>query len=197
MARTGGIGIIVVSGWEKFRGGSRVQFLCGGRARRRFDRWRDALAATMKHLSVAPEELAVGVERLQGEGKTLQRALRTANEKLAVYEARALVARGTRAGHRLVMAEALPDLDAAGLKAMAAAAAMEPGAAVALFTASSPALVVVASHPAAGLDAGATVKALVAQFGGKGGGKPDLAQGGGLNASSDALVAAARKLLEG
>ena len=195
VARTGGIGIIVVSGWEKFRGGSRVQFLCGVRVQRRFDLWRDALAATMKHLSVAPEELASGVERLQGEGKVLQRALRVANEKLAVYEARALVARGTRMGHRLVIAEALPDLDAAGLKAMAAAAAAEPGSAVALFTATSPALVVVASHPAAGLDAGATLKALVAQFGGKGGGKADLAQGGGLNASSDALVAAARELL--
>jgi alanyl-tRNA synthetase len=196
VARTGGIGIIVVSGWEKFRGGSRVQFLCGVRVQRRFDVWRDALAATMKHLSVAPDELAAGVERLQGEGKTLQRALRVANDKLAVHEARALVARGTRVGDRLVIAEALPDLDAAGLKSMAAAAATEPGAAVALFTTASPALVVVASHASAGLDAGAALKALVAQFGGKGGGRPDLAQGGGLNASSDALVAAARKLLE-
>jgi alanyl-tRNA synthetase len=195
VARTGGIGIIVVSGWEKFRGGSRVQFLCGVRVQRRFDLWRDALAATMTHLSVAPDELAAAIERLQGEGKTLQKTLRTANEKLAVYEARGLVARGTRAGHRLVIAEALPDLDAAALKAMAAAAATEPGAAVALFTATSPALAVVASHTAAGLDAGATLKALVARFGGKGGGKPDLAQGGGLNASSDTLVAAARELL--
>jgi len=196
VARTGGIGIIVVSGWEKFRGGSRVQFLCGVRARRRFDLWRDALADTMKRLSVAPNELAAGVERLQDESRTLQRALRAANEKLAVYEARALVARGTRVGQRLVIAEALPDLDAAGLKAMAAAAAVEPGSAVALFTTSSPALGVVAGHPAAGVDAGVILKALVAQFGGKGGGKADLAQGGGLNASSDALVAAARKLLE-
>jgi alanyl-tRNA synthetase len=195
VARTGGIGIIVVGGWEKFRGGSRVQFLCGVRVQRRFDVWRDALAATMKHLSVAPDELAAAIDRLQGEAKTLQRTLRTVNDKLAVYEARELVARGTRAGHRLVIAEALPDLDAAALKAMAAAAATEPGAAVALFTATSPALVVVASHTAAGLDAGATLKALVARFGGKGGGKPDLAQGGGLNAPSDTLVAAARELL--
>ena len=35
VARTGGIGIIVVGGWEKFRGGSRVQFLCGVRVHRR------------------------------------------------------------------------------------------------------------------------------------------------------------------
>ncbi|MEZ5288015.1 MAG: alanyl-tRNA editing protein [Vicinamibacterales bacterium] len=74
VARTGGIGIIAVDGWERFRGGSRVHFLCGGRVSRRFDLWRDALAATMTHLSVAPGELAGAVERLQGENKGLQRA---------------------------------------------------------------------------------------------------------------------------
>lgn len=195
VARTGAIGIIAASGWEKFRGGSRLQFLCGGRVRRRFDVWRDALAATMKHLSVAPEELAGGVERLQAENKSLQRALRTAQEKLAGYEAKALVARGTRVGPRLVVAEAVPDLDAVGLKAMAAAAAAEPGAAVALFSATSPALVVVARHSDAAVDAGAVLKALVGQFGGKGGGKPDLAQGGGLQGDSAALVTAAVGLL--
>jgi alanyl-tRNA synthetase len=165
------------------------------RVQRRFDVWRDALSAAMKHLSVAPEELAGSVERLQGEHKAVQRALRTAQEKLAGYEARALVARGTRVGQRVVVVEALPDLDAVGLKAMAAAAAAEPGAAVALFSATLPALVVVARHADAGVDAGAVLKALVARFGGKGGGKPDLAQGGGLRGDPAALVATARELL--
>jgi alanyl-tRNA synthetase len=55
--------------------------------------------------------------------------------------------------------------------------------------------VVVACHPSAGVDANATLKALVAKFGGKGGGKPDLAQGGGLVGESSALVTAARELL--
>ncbi len=102
VARTGGIGIIVVSGWEKFRGGSRVQFLCGVRVQRRFDLWRDALAATMKHLSVAPDELAAGVERLQGEGKTLQRALaagkRQAGRLRGARTGRARHARGSPPG---------------------------------------------------------------------------------------------------
>jgi len=31
--RTGAIGMIAIGGWEKFKGGSRVEFLCGGRAR--------------------------------------------------------------------------------------------------------------------------------------------------------------------
>lgn len=196
VARTGGIGIIAVPGWEKFRGGSRLLFLCGARVRRRFDVWRDAFAATQKFLSVAPEELAPAVERLQGDSKSLQRTLRGLREKLAGFEATALVSRGVRAGNRLVIAEAIPDLDAPALKVMAAAAAANPGAAVVLFTTASPALVVVACHPDAGADAGATLKGLIAKFGGKGGGKPDLAQGGGLTGTSDELVAAARALLE-
>ena len=195
VARTGGIGIIAVAGWEKFRGGARIHFLCGGRVARRFNLWRDAFAATTKHLSVAPEELAAAVERLQAENKALQRAVRTAQEKLAIHESRALVARGVRVGGRVVVVEVVPDIDAVGLKAMAAAAAVEPGAAVALFSAAAPALVVVARHQDAGIDAGATVKALTARFGGRGGGKADLAQGGGLDAPPEALVAAARDLL--
>jgi alanyl-tRNA synthetase len=196
VARTGGIGIIAVSGWEKFRGGARIHFLCGARTLRRFDLWRDALSATQRHLSVAPEELASAVERLQGDNKSLQRTLRTAQDKLAVHEASALVARGERVGSRLVVVEAVPDLDAGALKAMAAAAAAEPGAAVVLFGAASPALVVVASHPGAGIDANATLKALVARFGGKGGGKPELAQGGGLEGSTRDLLVAAKELLK-
>jgi alanyl-tRNA synthetase len=195
VARTGGIGVVAVAGWEKFRGGSRVQFLCGGRVRRRFDLWRDALAATQKFLSVAPDEIAPAVERLQGESKSLHRTIRALQEKLAVHEAATLVARGLRSGDRVAIVEALPDVDAQALKSMAAAAAATPGAAVVLFTTSSPALVVVACHPGAGVVASDTLKALVAQFGGKGGGKPDLAQGGGLSGTTADLLAAARQLL--
>jgi alanyl-tRNA synthetase len=195
VARTGGIGIIAVSGWEKFRGGSRLHFLCGGRVARRFDLWRDALASTQKFLSVAPEELAGAVERLQDENKTLQRALRAAQERLAVHDAAALVARAVPHGDRRLIVEVVPGLDAPALKAMAAAAAQTPGAAVALFGATSPAIVVVACHPATGADAAAVLKQLVARFGGRGGGKPDLAQGGGLVGDATALAAAARELL--
>lgn len=196
VARTGAIGMVVVPGVERFKGGSRVQFLCGGRVRRRFDAWRDAFANAQKHLSVSPDELAAAIERLQDDNKGLQRAFRAAQEKLAVHEAGALVARGHRAGERLVVVEAVPDLDAVGLKAMAAAAATHAGAAVVLFSASSPSLVVVAAHPAAGIDANSTLKALVAKFGGRGGGKPELAQGGGLVGDAADLIATAGALLK-
>ena len=150
----------------------------------------------MKHLSVAPDELAAGVERLQGEGKALQRALRMANDKLAVYEARAL----DRARH----ARGSPPGDCRGAARPRRGGVEGDGCGRGHRARSGRRRCSRRRRPrwsswraiaAAGLDAGAALKALVAQFGGKGGGKPDLAQGGGLNASSDALVTAARKLL--
>jgi alanyl-tRNA synthetase len=195
VSRTGGIGIIAVSGWEKFRGGTRVEFLCGVRTLQRLRLWRDAIGSTLRHLSVAPEELARGVERLQIENKSLGREVRGLQERLALHEGRTLAARGARAGSRVMVVEALDGWGAAGLKSMAMAAAEEPGAAVVLFSATSPALVVVARHPDAGVDASAILKVLVGKFGGKGGGKPDLAQGGGLDGSAADLIAAARELV--
>ncbi len=193
VARTGSIGVVAVGGSEKFRGGSRVEFLCGGRALNRFRRWRDSLAATQKFLSVAPEEMAAVVERMQGESKAQQRTLRGFQEKLAIHEAHALL---EKAGGQGMIVAALEGWDAQGLKAIAVAAVAEtPNVVVALFTATTPALVVIARGTAATADAGAMLKSLVAQFGGKGGGKPDLAQGGGLNGTMAQFQDALQPLL--
>ncbi len=189
--RTGAIGVIAIGGWEKFRGGSRVEFLCGTRALQRFRLWRDALAATQKNLSVPPIEMAASIERMQDESKALQRTIRGFQEKLAAHEAAALLAKGST-----TIVEALEGWDAHGLKGIAAAAtAAQPDAVVALFTTTTPALVVVARGANASVDAGAVLKQLTAKFGGKGGGKPDLAQGGGLMGSSAQLTESARALL--
>lgn len=194
--RAGAIGVIAIGSFEKFKGGSRVEFLCGGRALQRFRTWRVALADTQKHLSVPPTELAAAIERLQGEGKALQRTHRAFQEKLATHEAQSLVARVTNTATTVVIAETLEGWDAQGLKAIAVAAtAAQPNAIVALFTAASPAQLVVARGPKATGDAAAILKQLSAEFGGKGGGQPDLAQGGGLNGSSAQLVERARALL--
>jgi alanyl-tRNA synthetase len=196
VARTGAIGVIAIAGWERFRGGTRVEFLCGGRALARFRQWRDALAATTKHLSVQPPELASAVEKLQNDARALQKTIRAQQEQLAQHEARALIERATRAGDRRVVVEAPDGFDAAGLKSLAAAATTtDPGLAVALFTRVQPAQAVVAAGTASGVDASAVLKTLIAQFGGKGGGKKELAQGGGLLAPLADLLARASEAL--
>jgi alanyl-tRNA synthetase len=188
--RTGAIGVIAIGGWEKLRGGSRIEFLCGNRVVQRFRLWRDALSAMQKQLSVAPIEMAASIERLHEDAKALQRTLRGFQEKLAAHEATALLAKG----HAIV--EAIGGWDAQGIKSIAvAAASANPQAVVVLFTTSTPAQVVIARGADAKVDAGAILKQLAATFGGKGGGKPDLAQGGGLNASGAELIHAARSLI--
>ena len=74
-------------------------------------------------------------------------------------------------------------------------AAANPDAVVALFTEANPAQVVIARGSRSSVDAGAVLKQLAAQFSGKGGGKPDLAQGGGLAAPTQELIAFARTIL--
>lgn len=197
VARTGGVGVIAVTGWEKFKGGTRVEFQGGGRVLARVRELRDAFAATGRVLSVSPVELAPAIERLQGENKALGRLVRGLQEQLAVHVAAGLVAAGTPVNGRTVVAEALSGWDAAGLKAMASAVATTPGACAAMFSASTPALVVVARAADVAVDASAVLKALVGRFGGKGGGKPDLAQGGGLAGDISEILVAARALLAG
>jgi alanyl-tRNA synthetase len=144
-----------------------------------------------KHLSVPPVEMAASIERMQEEGRALQRTIRAFQEKLAVHEANALLAKGSN-----IVVEAIDGWDAQGLKAIAVAATADrPDAIVVLFTTAMPAQVVVARGANATADANAILKQLATKFGGKGGGKPDLAQGGGMNAQPEDLVNAARKIV--
>jgi len=197
VARTGAIGTIATASWEKLRGGTRVEFLCGGRTLARFREWRDALSAATRHLSVTPPDLAAAIERLQGDAKSQQRAMRTLQEQLAAHEGRALAARAEATARGPAIAEALDGWDAASLKTLAVAATVEaPSSSAALFSRTMPAVVVIARGVESQVNAAAVLKALIARFGGKGGGKPEIAQGGGLVAAeAGELVAEARRLL--
>lgn len=190
--RTGAVGVIAIGGWEKLRGGTRVEFLCGNRVVQRFRLWRDSLSAMQKHLSVPPVEMAASIERMQQESKALQRTVRGFQERLATFEVSTILATGP------VVVRVMQGWDAQGIKMIASsAAAIQPDAVVVLFTSAMPAQVVIARGAYSSVDAGALLKQLATRFGGKGGGKPDLAQGGGLNASAAELISAARALLTG
>jgi alanyl-tRNA synthetase len=65
-----------------------------------------------------------------------------------------------------------------------------------LVTATAPVSIVIACSPAVRIDANATLQQLLRRFGGRGGGKPGLAQGGGLNAPGQDVAAAASTLIE-
>jgi alanyl-tRNA synthetase len=195
VARTGSVGIIAVTRAERFRGGLRIEFRCGGRALQSHQALKEAVDGCIRHVSVPPSELPDAIARLQAEMRDLRKTIKAQAERLARYEADAVAARGRPVGDAIIVVEAIEGRDAAGLKALALAVAGRPGYRVALFSDTSPYLVAVARAAGAGGDAGAVVRTLTGQFGGQGGGRPELAQGGGLEGRLDEILQAARTAL--
>lgn len=191
VARTGAIGVVAVSGTEKYKGGLRVEFVCGGRALRAFGALRETVTGCIRQLSVLPAELPDAIARVQSDSRDLQRTVKALQEKLAGFEAQALVSRAVSVGTWRAVIEPA-DWDATGLKALAMAVAASPGAVVVLFNAAG-GLIVAARSADVSFDAAAAVKALIAQYGGRGGGRPELAQAGGLTGAG--ILDAARQLV--
>jgi alanyl-tRNA synthetase len=196
VARTGAIGIIVVVGSEKFKGGTRLEFLCGGRALAGFHALGDSVAASVRQLSVLPAELPAAIERLQTDARELRRQVKDLQTRLAGHEAAALADAAESVGPTRVVVAALDGWDANGLKTIAAAIAARPGHLALLVNAPAPSAIVVARAPDVAHDSAAIVRHMTAAFGGKGGGRPELAQGGGLQGDVTAMLAAARVLIQ-
>ena len=171
----------------------RVEFLCGGRALRSCRALRDTVAGSVRLLSVLPAELPEAIDRLQTDARNLRKIQQGLQEQLAAHEARALALRGTPVGAATLVAEVLPGWDANGLKRLASTIASAPGFVVTLVSADVPALVVVARSADVAVDAGAILRAVAGRFGGRGGGKSELAQGGGLSGPAGDILAAARE----
>jgi alanyl-tRNA synthetase len=198
--QTGAIGIIAIAGWERFKGGLRVEFVCGGRALNRFRSLRDSVAASTRLLSVGSAELPATIERLQSDAKEQKRATIALQTELARFRADELAAAAGAAqlgdGSSARTVACALDTDANGLKSIASAIVARDGFVVVLVSTTSPALAVVArSSNVTGVSAQKVLASLITQFGGRGGGKPELAQGGGLIGSADTILAASRTLL--
>jgi alanyl-tRNA synthetase len=197
VARTGGIGVIAVASWERFKGGQRLEFLCGGRALGGYRVLRDSMSASVRLLSALPAELAGAIERLQADARDLKRMSAGLQSELAKYRAEELAANaeeitlktasGDDSRRCHLVARAL-DADTNGLKSLAAAIVAKPGFLAALISASMPALIVIARSSDVDVSAQHVLTKLMAEFGGRGGGRSEMAQGGGLSGTAEAIV---------
>jgi len=195
VTRTGTVGIIAVQAWERYKGGTRISFACGGRVLMHFRAYRDVVASAVRHLSIQPAELPDAVTRLQGETREMRQQARALAEQLATYEADVLARGAQDAGGTRVVCSVVEGRDANALKSLAQAIVARRGHVVVLVGGSRPAVVVAARSADATADAAQVVKTLIGRFGGKGGGRPEGAQGGGLDAEPEAVRAAAYELL--
>ncbi len=194
VARTGAIGAVVVASSERFRGGTRVEFLCGVRATRGYRSLRDTVAASVRLVSVLPTELPAGIERLQAEMKDARRSLKDLQNRLASFEGLSLADRAEAIGPCRAVIAIVDGWDQNGLKSLAGAITTRPGHVAALFSAATPSAAVIARAPDVAVDCALLLKKLIERFGGKGGGRPDLAQGGGLQGDPEEILRLTREL---
>jgi alanyl-tRNA synthetase len=203
--RTGEVGVICARQWERAKGLVRVTFVAGGRALSDYRRANRAARATAALFSVGRDEADEAVARLLEEHKQLQRRARALEEVAARAEARELL---EESGKTAAPAGEDPPAAGAGPRVVArlfegrgaeelrrlALAVVAHGNVVALLGSRDEAgarLVFARSADAPG-DMNALMRQACQTLEGRGGGRPDLAQGGGPRADQlpQALAAA-------
>ena len=193
--RTGMIGMIGITGSERFKGGTRVSFACGGRMLAAFAAMRRITQTAAKALTVGASEVPDAISRMQAQIKDQQRSIRDLQEQVTtrfaaeLREAATVAANGTR-----LVVRAQPGWDAGAIKFLASAIVSSPGFVVVLTGDGSPVPVVAARSTDVGFDAGAWMKDATSELGGRGGGRPEFAQGG-LNAGTNDILAMASRTL--
>ncbi len=120
VSHTGEIGIVKVLRWERMKGLTRVEFVCGERALRLFQGTLDAVDSTARLLSAGWLEIPQLVERAIEEAKRQERAARDWRKRWAVLEADRIVgATPRRAGGALLVQMWIEGADLETLRSMA------------------------------------------------------------------------------
>jgi alanyl-tRNA synthetase len=174
---TAEIGATLLRGQEKVRKGTRIGFVCGGRAVRRARRDLDALRRVARALGTAPDDAPRLVEAQREQVRELQSAVRRLQADLEQYRARERYAAIAPDEHgvrwlRERLAEGSPD----AWRELALAWSALPRAAFVGASESPPAVLLAVSDDA-GIDAGRTLRRALELVGGRGGGSPRMAQG--------------------
>jgi alanyl-tRNA synthetase len=199
---TGELGLFVMLSESSIGSGvRRIEAVVSKAAEAYVERQQDTLAALGESLSAKPDELLERVERLQSDVRDLQKSMLEFKARLASSDAAAYVERAQEIGRVRLVAAVVPEANADAVRTLGNAirSRLKSGViALVGVDGDTASLFVSASDDAvkAGVHAGNLVKAAAPLVGGKGGGAPAQAQGGGKDpAGADAALEAMRSLL--
>jgi len=196
--RTGEVGLIAVRGWERAKRMTRVEFVCGGRALRDYRAANQTAETIARRFSVARDASVEAVARLFEENKRLERRTRVLAELAAKAEARELVDAATSASGMRLISRIFEDRDFEEVKLLAHRLVASDSVIALLATREREmARLVFARSADVAADMGAAMRGVCESLGGRGGGKPDFAQGGGPRVAEldRAMMEAASKLV--
>ncbi|NOZ70778.1 MAG: alanine--tRNA ligase [Chloroflexi bacterium] len=151
-----------------------------------------------RHLHVPPQAVEEKVEDLQAQLHTMNRELHKLRQQLMAQQAREVVSQAEEVAGVPVIVTRVQAADVNDMRVMADDLRSKLGSGIVVLGAilnEKPMLIAAATKDVTqkGAHAGKLVKALAARIGGGGGGRPDMAQAGGRDASKlDEALAAAR-----
>jgi alanyl-tRNA synthetase len=171
------IGFVHVTGVERYKGGTRLTFASGRRAREQLAAESGLLRALSRDFSCGPNEVSAAVDKLRRELGTSREKLGQLRAEVAERAADALLERAGQTGDP-VMVAAFDDATVEILRAIGARLSALPEA-VALLAGRSDdgTQVLCVRGSGSSFDCGAFVKRIAGATGGRGGGRPERAEG--------------------
>lgn len=191
--RTGEVGLIKITGIERYKGGVRVAFQCGGRALRDYRRALHIVRETSAELSVAQDELREAVARILEDAKSTRRALNRAQSALMAFEADRLWASTPEVdGVKRIVAH-WADRTFADARAIANQLREKPRTLLFLAVTEAKGVRLVCARSEdlpPDINAGTILREAAGALGGRGGGSPAIAQGGAQAHPHETIIAA-------
>lgn len=169
---TGAIGLVFVHSVVSFKGGSRVRFFCGPRGRRAMNEEARRIRAIAKDLSCGTDGIVAQLEKIRVERSEARELAGRLGSEWAALAADAIARNDEQVVVRVL------DVPVEAIRHLGAALTKE-GERVVILAARSgeEAHLLVTRGPGSSFDCGAYVKRAAAAAGGKGGGRPERAEG--------------------
>lgn len=199
VAQTGEIGQLKILRTEKRKKKKRIEFVCGKRALRDYDHKNSVIQALMKAASTRASELEESFAKQQEELRRMGKELKRLNQTLAAYEAKRLEARFEPAGSVNLLTHVFEpgekSLDS--VKPLANQLVSIAGRVVCFGVPGSEGMFYFRRSDDLDLHMGDLIKSLLQSVeGGRGGGRPDQAQGGGIPLSKEEMETLLRSIRE-
>ncbi|HEX2065678.1 MAG TPA: alanine--tRNA ligase-related protein, partial [Candidatus Thermoplasmatota archaeon] len=193
---TAEVGPIKLWRTERIQDGvERFEYSPGLYAVRRWQAEEDLLRAAGEAMEVAPGEAPNAAKRFFAEWKEQRKQIEALNARLAELESKAAAGSAETVGGIRLIASILPG---AALQKTAQEMSAQPGTVALLAATDGGVRLVFARSADVAVDMGALLREVIPIVGGRGGGRPDFAQGGGTDAGKvrDCLEAAKSRVAQ-
>jgi alanyl-tRNA synthetase len=179
--RSGEVGLVKILRWEKVRDTTRVEFMCGVLAEADYF-WKSRFIVELaQDLTTKDANIPAQVRGMIEDQKDLRKQVEALRRRLLANDAAELAARAEEMAGTRVVAAYLEDKSPSEVRELAARLTGDRATVALLAAGGERAHFVFSRSKDVGIDMRVVIKAACEAVGGKGGGRPEVCEGGGKN----------------